>query len=273
MNISTAKKSYLARVCGSKWLVLKQKETTNTNVAGLRLRCHSWLCPYCAPRRARKFAKAVDAYFDTGRLGLLTLTMDRHLPPLEAWEQIGSNWNRLLTLMRRDFGAIKFVRVIEPQPKSGYPHYHIIISNYIPIKWLKKYVASCGFGKIFDMQGIKGPQAKVYIRKYLGKAWKGEVGTDYAILANVRRISGSRGFKLSISTAKKWTVVNEITSASTIHHFGYWYHANFDNPLYNLVGYESGDDWVSCTLQVNKTSYGGLGAVFGLELIPCVYPK
>ena len=44
----------------------------------------------------------------------------------DAWKQVGSDWNRFITGLRKRFGSIKALRVWESH-ESGYPHIHAIL--------------------------------------------------------------------------------------------------------------------------------------------------
>lgn len=244
MRLSLAKKSYLARVCGSKWLPVGRVDDDGHKAAVIRLRCRSWSCPYCSRKKARRFAAATAEYLRGKRLRLLTLTMDRRHSLSASWREIGPAWNRLLTLMRRDFGRVSFVRVVEPQPRSGFPHYHILVDKFIPARWLKRYLVSCGFGKIFDIQGIQGNQSRKYISKYLRKPWPVNDGSDFAIIAGVRRISGSRGFSISIRSSVSWGLIDNLGFCDQLSVVGWWLDKTHPPSLYKLVHCSSSDDWL-----------------------------
>jgi len=110
----------------------------------------------------------------------ITLTYRRDLHIDEAWEQVGSDYNRWITRMRKTFGKIDTIRCWEAQ-RDGYPHIHCVLLFYdyefdtffYNGKWrisrkreLEKYWA-WGF---LDMWGIYSLGAGVgYVLKYVTK--------------------------------------------------------------------------------------------------------
>ena len=55
----------------------------------------------------------------------VTLTYRRDLRLDEAWEQVGNDFNRWVSLVKKRFGAVKIIRVWEAQ-RDGFPHIHAI---------------------------------------------------------------------------------------------------------------------------------------------------
>ena len=55
----------------------------------------------------------------------VTLTYRRDLRLDEAWEQVGSDFNRWVSRIKKRFGAVRIIRVWEAQ-RDGFPHIHAI---------------------------------------------------------------------------------------------------------------------------------------------------
>jgi len=66
-------------------------------------------------RSKRQFSKAI----------FVTLTYARNLRLDEAWELVGSAFNRWISAMRKRYGRIEVIRCWEAQ-RDGYPHIHCI---------------------------------------------------------------------------------------------------------------------------------------------------
>ena len=57
----------------------------------------------------------------------VTLTWDRKRSSLiEAWENLGKDFNRFISALRRKYGRISYLRVWESY-ESGYPHVHVVM--------------------------------------------------------------------------------------------------------------------------------------------------
>jgi len=61
------------------------------------------------------------------KLLFLTLTQDtKKCGLITAWDNIGPDWNRFLSNLRKQFGKIEFFRTWE-STKKGYPHIHVLV--------------------------------------------------------------------------------------------------------------------------------------------------
>ena len=163
----------------------------------------------------------------------LTLTLDprRFISLDDAYRKLRIGWNKLLTMLRKRYGKLQFVKVVEFQ-KSGSPHLHALffgISRLIDATdlrsfWDKKY----GAGTFVYLKRIKndGRQVVAYLTKYIKKyldmpevEFNGPDGlTDakaFSQLAlawalNLRAFSVSRGIldmpdeHLKLSGSTKW---------------------------------------------------------------------
>ena len=93
----------------------------------------------------------------------LTLTYDTKRCSLkEAWENVGKEWNKFLSYLKKKFGILVVIRTWEAF-QNGYPHIHAII--YFP------YVA---FRVIRYTRFRKYPEWRLYsleVKKEIAKAW------------------------------------------------------------------------------------------------------
>jgi len=205
---SKEKIQYLKDVCGKYWITLRRNDPENFEVARLRLRCNSWLCDICRKKKSRKFALATEQFFKGDRVSILSLTMNRSRDISASYAVIKPNWNRLRTFLTRKIGRFKYVQVLEAQPKSGFPHLHVLINKYIPAAVLKKGISASGFGRIYDIKEVNDQGAFAYVRKYLSKKWSHEIALDIVVDLHMRFCSGSRGFRLSRTAGNKWSMVD-----------------------------------------------------------------
>jgi len=121
-------------------------------------------------RSKRQFSKAI----------FVTLTYARNLRLDEAWELVGSDFNRWISAMRKRYGRIEVIRCWEAQ-EDGYPHIHCILvfhdvdfeTFFYNGKWrvskkreLEKYWA-WGFSDMFALYSLGAGVG--YVMKYVTK--------------------------------------------------------------------------------------------------------
>ncbi len=114
------------------------------------------------------------------RAVFVTLTYRRDLRLDEAWENIGSDYNRWVSAMRKAFGKISIIRSFEAQ-SDGFPHIHCILlfreaefeTFFYNGKWrlsrkreLEKYWG-WGFCDMFAMYSLGAGVG--YVMKYVTK--------------------------------------------------------------------------------------------------------
>lgn len=157
----------------------------------LLVRCGSWDCPVCAPRKARKLMRRAhhgqiaiegkqDGFRDLYNFKLLTLTYGgnekrKTASPAEAAKEMSKAWDKLVKAMREEFGHFLFLKVFETH-KDGWPHLHILLVGknispwevraYIEKLWRYKY--HFGFIKLNSNPDSR-TKAISYILKYLFK--------------------------------------------------------------------------------------------------------
>ena len=119
----------------------------------------------------------------------LTLTYDtKRCSIREAWEQIGKEWNRFLSYLKKKFGVISVIRTWESF-ENGYPHIHAIIyffeTAFRVIKYKRKRftewrlydkklkeMINRGWHSFIDIQAIENTKRLQYIFKYILKELK-----------------------------------------------------------------------------------------------------
>lgn len=249
MSIVDEKKQKCLNTCGKWWAVIKRETDTTREIARVNIKCNSWLCSTCAKKRSRKFANSVKEYFKDDKVFFLTLTMDRTKNLEDSFKTINANWNRLRTLISKKYGAFNYVRVLEAQPGSGYPHLHIFLNIYIGHEFYNKYVPMVGFGKIWKARSVTSVEAFYYVIKYLKKEWTNVEALEVLIENNLRRCSGSRGFVLVGGKSNNWVLVSFQNSfESSVSYVIDYVKAHMDN-LYNLCGSARSPNWDSFLLE------------------------
>lgn len=137
-------------------------------------RCGSWECYCCGYRMRQNLVEEIQRVTtERPELSrLMTLTLDPATAPADQERQhqyITERWNALRTAINREIGDLSYIGVREEQD-SGLPHLHLIVSRYIPQKWLSARWNSLGGGEIVDIRHIdRVEKVGHYIGKYLTK--------------------------------------------------------------------------------------------------------
>jgi hypothetical protein len=144
-----------------------------------RVNCKSWACPYCGPRKARRYKAQISK--EAGRLKLsrlLTLTLDpKKTSPKGAVKEIKASWARFRAQLRKRYGsAPNFICVMEFQHATKLPHLHVLLDRYIEWKWAQRVWEQAGGGMHVDIRDGKSKTGFVdchrvarYLSKYLTK--------------------------------------------------------------------------------------------------------
>jgi len=176
-------------------------------------RCGSWDCYCCGYRMRQNLVEEIErvatARPELSRL--LTLTLDPEMAPRNQETQhyyITERWNALRTALNREFGDTSFIWVREEQ-ESGLPHLHILVSRFIPQKWLSEKWADLGGGEVVDIRQIERVEkAAHYVGKYLTKdALSG-------FPDGIRRYGSSQDIELSVrspsgDSERNWDLLME----------------------------------------------------------------
>jgi hypothetical protein len=188
------KREFLESVCGNTFAVLHSVENCVSRIIKVRMYCRSWLCPRCRRKRAKGFANAALSYFKGDRCRMFSVTVDRSDNLRTAYTTFAARWNRFRIALERKIGKFRYIRVLEAQPGSGYPHYHVIIDRYVDQKLLSSVLVHAGFGSHAYIQDISAEDAFYYVLKYLRKDCPNEEALKIISEFHIRRCSGSAGF-------------------------------------------------------------------------------
>jgi len=126
-----------------------------------------------------------------GEVKFITLTWDTHeCGQWTAWARFGAGWNRLHGAIKRTWGHIEYLRVME-ETKRGYPHAHLLVRGPYMEQPILSYLAGrSGLGPVVWIERPKSQkQAGRYVVKYLLKS----VGTAYP--KGTRRVVASRNWE------------------------------------------------------------------------------
>lgn len=163
-----------------------------SHVVIIPMRCKSWDCPHCGPRKRRDWIhKFMTARPD--REITLTCPKDKWPNPMDAAWHMKKAWTKLVHRIRRKYGPFEYGLVWE-LTKAGTPHLHILSrGSYIPQKWLKLQWVSLGIGSIIHISSVKNAGLHAaHLCKYLAK----DTGQTAASLAPMRIVQVSKGFLL-----------------------------------------------------------------------------
>lgn len=105
-----------------------------------KLSCKAYICPYCGPRKARKLQNAIFEYIKGWKyVRFATFTIRSGSFPCRALalKLFPEFWRRFITELRRcpslyeSQRKVQFIKVLEFH-KSGYPHFHVLFSEFLP---------------------------------------------------------------------------------------------------------------------------------------------
>jgi hypothetical protein len=138
----------------------------------MELRCKSWTCPRCRPRRQRKLKWQAAA----GKpVTFITLTCNPalHESPGEAARAMTKAWRAARRAIEKHYGKTKgeYLTVVEAT-KRGWPHLHVLTTRrWIDQPWLAALWQKLTGAHIVDIRRVTNDRmAASYVAKYLGKA-------------------------------------------------------------------------------------------------------
>ena len=104
--------------------------------------------------------------------------------------------------MQREYPGLQYIRILEFQ-KSGNPHFHILVSAYIPQPWIKKAWIAVGGGEVVHICQFDLHNVSRYLSKYLTKQLL------MSAPLRSRRVTTSRSIKLLVKTPSetKWLLI------------------------------------------------------------------
>lgn len=135
------------------------------------LRCRSWGCVDCAPKRQQALrALALDGKPDT--FLTLTVNIDRFGSKEEAHDSLKHRLIEFVKMARKKWRKLRveYLCVIE-ETKKGWPHAHVLMrAPYIPQKAISDYFAEHMASPIVDIRKVHNQKkAASYVTKYVSK--------------------------------------------------------------------------------------------------------
>jgi hypothetical protein len=186
--------------CGSFSLI-----GTAGDTAGIYpLRCKLWRCRGCGQRKVKATIARVHQGMKLGDSRFFTITSPGDEGRDASYKAFPERWKRFHERIRRRFGAIEYIAVVEPQ-KRGAAHIHVVYRGpFIPQRWLSAAAAGSGFGKIAD---IRRPprQVATYLAKYLTKELRDPFVAPPRYFRRVRWTKGWSDWKRP-DRPKRWEV-------------------------------------------------------------------
>lgn len=174
-------------------MLLMDSVSSGKSIALWRVPCKSWSCPKCAKRKSQAIAHKARINFQNERVRFLTLTIKPQGSIPEAILSVNRAWNLLRLKITRKVGKVKYLKVLEPQPSTKMPHFHVLLNKYVSATWLNYAVTSSGFGKIFKIKPVRDEHVFNYVLKYLHKGITDDDFLDALLLLKGRRFSFSQG--------------------------------------------------------------------------------
>lgn len=205
---------------------LARAETTE-KVKLVQLRCKQWSCEYCAVANAKQWRAALIHAINTlgGDWSFWTITVPRWIHKHKDKESrysmglacIKKNWDPLMKRIKRRYPGAAYMRIIETH-KSGAPHVHFLLnahlddvhqvtrkdgSQYGACAWVEDALKSLGWGFIYDIRNLAGPNdddakyhagsVALYVTKYMTK----DLGRDddFRKKMRIHKIQTSRNIK------------------------------------------------------------------------------
>lgn len=142
---------------------------TGDEAAAYFLRCKSWRCKRCGPRKVKRTIAVIQAGMAAGFIRFATFTARGEEDADASFREATRRWKRLHLRIQRRWGKFEYFIVVEPQ-KRGHAHLHVLIRGprFIPQRQLARIAAECGFGSVADIREGKAYLAR-YLAKYLSK--------------------------------------------------------------------------------------------------------
>lgn len=170
-------------------------------------KCNCWRCDFCCRRIAARDYTRIRNALDRARPAwtylVLTYNQRRVQGPFAAYRTIYPYWKRLTTRIRRHWGRMAYIMVVE-QHRSSWPHVNLLLhcerlaaaaeeDFRSPRKWLERQAVECGFGFRTWLEPVLGVgQIANYFMKLAGEVGK---PTQVPVEApkGFRRLRASRG--------------------------------------------------------------------------------
>jgi hypothetical protein len=172
--------------------------------------CGSWHCPSCAPIKVENVTgDLVRSAYENELSKHLTLTLDPKKVVGDPWVFNQKTWHKMCIyldrLSKRRHRRLKWQRVIQIQPQTGFPHNHIMLSQFIPVKWIMKAWKALGGGSVY-IRYVKIDSIGGFVRGYFTKQ---VLGFDFP--RRKRRYSTSRNIKLARPKEEGWKLLRYVS--------------------------------------------------------------
>jgi hypothetical protein len=135
-----------------------------------RLNCKTWGCPYCGPRKAKRYKYLIAQLAEREQLTrFLTLTLDPSKIAGNSVPYLRGVFNKFRLYLRRKYGApVKYIAVLEFH-QSGIAHLHLLVDRFIPWDWIKQSWSALGGGDVVFIKYVDVHRIARYLSKYLTK--------------------------------------------------------------------------------------------------------
>lgn len=193
--------------CGEKFLYLQKQIGDKHLIAFVPARCKSWSCPDCRSIKSKIVKDYIETNFRDEKTYMLSLTFFHVGTALDAWLKLGKCWNLMRTYCVDKYGSFKYVRIVEPHKKGGWPHVHIVLNKNIIDSDIIKKITSWGFGWQMDNSVIDATDAARYVSKYLTKGGFYEDADIMRVSSKCRVVCVSRGMPAMFTARSHWECV------------------------------------------------------------------
>jgi len=185
-----------------------------------RLNCKTWGCPFCGPRKAKRYKYLIAQAAEREQLTrFLTLTLDPTLIEGDSVRYLRRVFDKFRLYLRRKYQAsVRYIAVLEFH-KSGIAHLHVLVDRFIPWDWIKESWSALGGGRVVYIKYVDVHRIARYLSKYLTKELL------QSAPKRSRRVTTSRSIRLTEKPNKTdggWTLLR--LSVFLLYSF-YWQYA------------------------------------------------
>lgn len=188
-----SKKNNCNRACGNRVAVGTVEQDGKRFAFYARIYCKRWKCPYCGPRRASELVRSIAKEAkEKGLSRLLTLTLDpKKIGDADPFQLIRDTWRKFRVYLKRELGGSPAFIAIMERHKSGLPHLHVLLDQYVRQAWISASWDRLGGGRIAHIEHVADlDRVGWYLGKYLAK------DALLGLPPGMKRFTCSRGIKL-----------------------------------------------------------------------------
>lgn len=206
----------MAQECGKNYIGMYQITDTGTNYAIMRLKCKSWDCIKCRPKKAAMYQKIIGECFGDVQLYFYTFTFYHSRSERETWQNYNKSWNRFNTAAHKKYGTYKYLKVLECHKNSNYPHIHLLTDLYIDPVWFGNEIIRAGFGWNAAWKRVSSQGACVYISKYLTKEWPRNDSKNIRSEFKLRIVTMSQGLAEKKGHKNRWYLITSYNTHTDV---------------------------------------------------------